>query len=314
MDGFDEISPTHAVKAAAILSELIRTEVWRVWVTSRPVEKERLEMVLSVISFNMKKLSPKSQEEMLRNLLMLKAGDEKLNLDRYLWSVNKSVHDEKFTGCPLYITMIATVYKTDNKLHLDTDEWNYSKIYLINLHEVFFDRKLHIYLTEKQKAVITISSVLDNLEDLKETLFNIFEKCALVAILPPTMLESLQDKKIEEEIQPFLAKVQAGKDKTGIVMNVVEGKPQFEHRTFEEYFAAQWFSRNFEFNRNVLERILFDPTYRVVRHMFDKMLAKDCPLHCVVIDSDRNSLENLLEEGGDVNALDKDLHALYCGI
>jgi hypothetical protein len=61
----------------------------------------------------MKKLSRKSQEEMLRNLLMLKAGDEKLNLGRYLWSLNNSVHDENFTGCPLYITMIATVYETE---------------------------------------------------------------------------------------------------------------------------------------------------------------------------------------------------------
>jgi len=54
MDGFDEISPTHADKAAVILSELMKTEVERIWVTSRPVQRERLEKELSVTAFNMK--------------------------------------------------------------------------------------------------------------------------------------------------------------------------------------------------------------------------------------------------------------------
>jgi len=56
MDGFDEISPIHVDKAAVILSELMKTKVRRVWVTSGPVEKERLEKELSVNAFSMKKL------------------------------------------------------------------------------------------------------------------------------------------------------------------------------------------------------------------------------------------------------------------
>jgi hypothetical protein len=114
---------------------------------------------------------------------------------------------------------------------------------------------------------------------LKETLFNKFENCAIVAILPPSVLESLHDKKVEEETQPFLAKVQAGKDKTGIVMNVVDGKPQILYRTFAEFFTARCFSKNFEFNRSVLEDILFDRACGVMTDMFDRILAKDCPLH-----------------------------------
>jgi hypothetical protein len=119
------------------------------------------------------------------------------------------------------------------------------------------------------------------------------------------VLESLHDKNIKEEIKPFLARVQAGKDKTGIMMNVVDGKPQFIHRTFGEYFAAGWFSKNFKHNRSVLEGILFDRTYGVMTDMFNRMLAKDCPLHCAVIDGDRDPLVTLLKEGSDVNVLDK---------
>ena len=62
MDGFDEICPIHADKAAVILSELMTTRVTRVFVTSRSVEKDRLERKLPVLSFCMKYLSHKSQE------------------------------------------------------------------------------------------------------------------------------------------------------------------------------------------------------------------------------------------------------------
>jgi hypothetical protein len=57
MDGFDEISPIHADKATVILSELMKTKVRRVWVTSRPVQRERLEKELSVAAFSVKKWS-----------------------------------------------------------------------------------------------------------------------------------------------------------------------------------------------------------------------------------------------------------------
>ena len=301
MDGFDEISPIHADKAAVILSELLKTKVRRVWVTSRPVEKERLERKLSVISFGMKRLSKAYQEEMLRYLWKYKA-EEVINY--VLLSVNESVHDENFTGCPLYIKMIATVCEMEMETNLKSENWQWPKIDLVNMYEVFVERKLHIYLTEKQNADITNSSVLDNLEDLKQTLFNKFENCALVAILPATVLESLHDRKIEEEIQPFLAKVQAGEDKTGIVTNVVAGKPHFVYRTFGDYFTARWFSRNFQDNRSVLERILFDHKFRVMTDIFDRMLARGCPLHYAVLQKDIERFETLLEEGSDVNAVD----------
>jgi predicted NACHT family NTPase len=57
MDGFDEISPTHVHKAVVILSELMKTKVGKVWVTSRPVEKDRLVQELCVTAWNMKNLS-----------------------------------------------------------------------------------------------------------------------------------------------------------------------------------------------------------------------------------------------------------------
>jgi hypothetical protein len=119
MDGFDEICPIHVV-----LSELINTKEARVWVTLRPVVKERLGKILSVSSFNTKKISHKSQEGMISKLWMLKTCDETVNLNRYLLCVYKTVHYENFTGCQLYITMIATVSENGKGIAFERDECN----------------------------------------------------------------------------------------------------------------------------------------------------------------------------------------------
>jgi ankyrin repeat protein len=99
--------------------------------------------------------------------------------------------------------------------------------------------------------------------------------------------------------------MEVGKDKTGIGMNVVDGKPQFVHRTLAEYFTARWFSRNFKNNRSVLEHILLDRKYRVMINMFDRMLTKDCPLHYALIEENKKTVNTLLAEGCNLNVVDK---------
>jgi len=256
----------------------------------------------------MKRMSRASQKEMLRTLWEYEADEKEEELNDFLRSVNESVHDNNFTGCPLYIKMIATVYERDKETSLKSESL-WPDIDIVHLYEAFFDKKLHIYLTEKEKSDITKDSVLGSHKYKKQKLLEDFEKCALVAILPSDILNSLHENEIEEEIQPFLEAVEAGEDKTGIVMNVVKGKPQFVHRTFAEFFTARWFSRKFKFNRGILEDILFDRGYRFMRDMFDRMLAKDCPLHCAVLGKNRRKIRKLLLEGdmGNVklNAVDK---------
>jgi hypothetical protein len=309
MDGFDEISPTHADKAAVILSELMKTKVGRLWVTSRPVEKERLENKLSVTAFNMKRLSRESQHRMLCNLLMHKADGKESKVQEFTFDVlerlNEAVYDKNFPGSPLYVTMIAAVCETNMETCLSSADWFHPKIDLVNLYETFVERKLHIYLTEKQNPDTSNSCVLHDHKILKQKFLSDFEKCALAVILPATMLESLYNKEIEEEIQPFLCEVQDGENKTDIVMNVVEGKPVFVHRTFAEYFTACWFSRKFKSNRSVLEHILFDPKYSFVKYVFHKILARGCPLHCAVLEGNKESFRTLLSEDSVVKAVDK---------
>ena len=98
--------------------------------------------------------------------------------------------------------------------------------------------------------------------------------------------------------------MQVGKGKTGAVMNVVGGKPHFVHSSSAENLTSRCLSENFEFNTSVLENILFEPEYSFVRDKFDRILAKDCPLHCAALEWDEESFDTLLERC-DISALDK---------
>ena len=102
MDGFDEISPIHMHKAAVILSELMKTKVGRVWVTSRPVQRERLEEELSVAAFNLKNLALESLEETVR----LPSSEEEKKLTLSL--ENESGYKGTLISYPLNITKPTT--------------------------------------------------------------------------------------------------------------------------------------------------------------------------------------------------------------
>jgi len=227
MDGFDEICPTHADKAAVILSELMKTNVARVWVTSRPVEKERLKRKLPVIAWNMKKLSFVSQESILRDTCRHKVNLFKYNkyLTRLIDISHKIYADKNITGTPAYIKTIATalelfvemqpVFEVSNVPNKDGFSSMYKKIW------VFYETVRRMDEEERKPA----------LERTVNGQRNIF------------LEKPLGDEEIQSKIPRFIKRVQAGKDKIGIVMNEVEDRPHFFNRTFAKYSTARRFSK-----------------------------------------------------------------------
>ena len=207
MDGFDEFSPTHMHKAVVILSELMKTKMGNVWVTSRSVQKARLEKEQSVSAYGMKSLSSQSQVRMFQELWISKEIRNKekraTSINQLLKWINQSVNDSNFTGSSLYITMTAIAFSLNVETHLNLKDCTETRIDLVKWNKLFVAMMLHIYLTERQKTDITYARGLDFQEDLKQIYMNIFEKCILVATLPPHMLKSLHNKRIEEEIEPF---------------------------------------------------------------------------------------------------------------
>jgi hypothetical protein len=300
MDGFDEVCPTHADKAAAILSELQEKKVQKLWVTSRPVQKETLEEKLHVIAFSMKKLSYESQEKMFKSMC-----NGKVKVDKEEWSLNEYFESLRlqanFTGCPLYMSIIASVFvkKYTNSRNIILPQ----QLNLLELYDNIFERKLLIYEIEKKGADLTKSSIQDDHESLKEITLETLDKCSLLDTLP-SELHPLSGVETEYQIQTFVKRVQDGKDKIGIVMNVVDNKPQFVHQSIAQYFTARWLSGNFKSNLRVLESTFCDSKFEILRNVFNRILAGSCELHCAVLDWDIRNVKNILKNVSVVNDVD----------
>jgi hypothetical protein len=273
------------------------------------MKRERLKKELSVIEIKKKKLSHVSLNAIFLNLWLPKAkgykGEEYIArfIDRLLMLVYDLNQHRNFTGTPLCVKIIATALEMDVEMHLKSRDFNVlPKIDLLYLYDRIVESKLYTDETEEKREDLTNASVQDNQEMSNKTYLENLEKCSLLVTLP-SGLNPLSDGEIQT-IQHFLELVQDRKDKIGNLMNVMNRRPQFVHRTLAEYLTARWFSKNFQSNRSLLERILFDSSYGIVKDVFDRILARGFPLHCAVLNRDTEAVETLLKGVPDVNSLD----------
>jgi ankyrin repeat protein len=308
-DGYDEISPSYAEKVSIMLKELQKVNAGKLYVTSRPVTRQKLEEDLSTLSFTLQPFREPDQCSFLQQVWKNKIPD--LDRDVLQKFVTKLLNltmqclcdkEKEFTGIPLQTMMLAEVFEGDLKQCSRMAEIKLpSALNLLQLYGQFVQRKLHIYYKEKRKTDMTNVGVQDDYEEFCETFMENHMKCGLVAVLPAENIEHIKGFRYPKT---FLKKVESGKEKTGIIVEIINGKPHFIHKTFAEYFAAHWFSQNYEHNQKVLRDIIFSPCYDVLKNIFDRILSDKKVLHMAVLNNDIVAVEHALRICDNVNALD----------
>ncbi|XP_069672165.1 uncharacterized protein [Periplaneta americana] len=310
LDGFDEISPKYAEKGIAIIKTLKTTKCEKLWVSSRHIMKNKLESELSVLAFMMK---PFSREDQIRFLLNYwkeeNIGPHDLNnfIAPLLKLVEYSLSGRatEFTGVPLIMKMLAEIYLPMALQCTWNGEYRLPKrLDLLNFFEDFIDRKWEIYC-ERNGINIAKGGVFNDYEDLKNLFQQNHVMSALLSLLPESEIHLHVGKDVEERIKPFLTKIENGNERTGIIREILDGKPIFTHKLFSEYFVALWFSSDFIEKRKYLETKLFEPDFQIVRNFFDRLLCKRCDLHVAVLNQDKDQVEHLCKQGIDTNLRDK---------
>jgi hypothetical protein len=164
--------------------------------------------------------------------------------------------------------------------------------------------KWDIYLSDKKLYDRTNVNALNDDGVLYKTFIHNHMAAALVAILSTQQLEKLTDKTIAEETSLFLQKITAGLEKTGIIIDVINGRPVFQHCTLAEYFAARWLCDNFQNGQTFMRDHLFESVFSVVRSMVDRILANKYPLHEAVLNSSLIQVGKLLRNEESVTEKD----------
>jgi ankyrin repeat protein len=86
-----------------------------------------------------------------------------------------------------------------------------------------------------------------------------------------------------------------GMQRTGITIGIVNQRPIFVHRTFAEYFAANWFVKHLNHSgiKELLRKVLFESGNEIFRNFFDRILCKvNCKLQNEVLNGGKTIREN----------------------
>ncbi|KAJ9580522.1 hypothetical protein L9F63_024288, partial [Diploptera punctata] len=148
-DGFDEISPKYSEKVLSILKELLCRKIKNIWITSRFLIKEDLEMELNSLVFKFQHFTTSDENRFLLKFWKIPDSDHKLDnfIVKLLELTRKSLNDKlvKLTGVPLHMKMLAEAFERQAFHYYKTGEIDLPhKLDLLLLYTTFIDRKWEV--------------------------------------------------------------------------------------------------------------------------------------------------------------------------
>ncbi|KAF2899013.1 hypothetical protein ILUMI_07160, partial [Ignelater luminosus] len=303
IDAFDEILPCQTNSIVAGL-KFIKEQGFSLWITTRPARKSELERKFNVCSLSLNPVNAEDQTLYLRNCFIKK---KKKNVDLFVQTLQNIISkcfsklDFEFSSVPLHLYMIAEVF--DDKSVDQLLSWK--SISTIDLYETFILKKIKIYLSRLLGDNVSCLNTIYKRE--YERTRSQHAKAALLIFYEHNILREVIDF---QEIKEFLGDTNIGELNIGIITSVnrFENVPIFSHRTFAEYLAAEYLASHcLEQNIKPLLKLLFVEELTVVRQLFDRILAKDQPLHLAVLNNNLDEMKTLLNGHNDILHTDYDL-------
>jgi hypothetical protein len=252
----------------------------QLWVTTRPHLREELEENLQQSCYTLEPFSEENQVEFLTKFwcqhLKLQEGNQHL-LETYaralIAKLAQSVSDKEkeFTGIPLQTRMLAEAFDEEVKtfcLSQKSEPELPKQLCLVDLYRKLIKRKMNIFkskggIAEEQHAEIIMYDI---------SITKNHQKLALEILLP-----ELKDTVLKLEESELLAPEAIAR--IGIVQ-YIDNKPHFIHRTFAEYYVADFLvtqlSKETRFLLevlNILFKVLLGADYGVIRFFLDGLLV-----------------------------------------
>ena len=284
VDGLDVTSPDYKETVMDMLQFLKQTSLEQLWVTTRLHLKEELEDNLQQLSYILQPFSDVEQVEFLK-----KFWSENLNLDLtnqqklqiYVtaligkWTQSISDEDKEFTGIPLQTRMLAEAFAEHflSYYHSGKPETELQhKLDLLGLFCRFIENKYDIFYKGKSKVQ---ASNMGAVEVRYKYIQLEHQLLALEALFIEEELTFLQNDYIYIVSDEELARI-------GIVQRNNEGKLQFIHHSFAEYFVAEFLIKQLtketkqhtQVQDILLNKVLLRKDCKLIRSFLDGLLEK----------------------------------------
>ena len=294
VDGFDEISPFYKETVIDLLQALRQTAVEQLWVTTRPHLRAELEDKLQQLSYTLEPFSEEDQVAFLNKFWSLNGWftepnekeeeEEKRKLKIYaeylIKKLANSISDQErdFTGIPLLTRMLAEAFDEEVKLFYlsakSMPELPFQQD-LLTLYGRFIERKYDIYLKEKLQMSANNVGVKGLKERELKSMRMDYQLLASKVLLTMTQRKLLQSNRECLFSAEDLTRI-------GIVQVNGNGIPHFIHRTFAEYYVADYLVDRLKERNNssrqvqtfILKYIFVKEEYRVIRAFMDCLLSR----------------------------------------
>jgi ankyrin repeat protein len=283
-DGFDEISPKYKKNVLDLLQDLNPLKqpwIEQLWVTTRPHLREELQDNLQQFCYTLEPFSEDNQVEFLtkfwHQLSKLQEGNRQ-QLEAYSKALIKKLaqsisdKEKEFTGIPLQTRLLAEAFEEEVKsycLSQKSEPELPKQLCLVDLYIKCIKGKMKNFfkskggMAEEQLADIIMNDI---------SITKNHQKLALEILLPElkdTVLKLEESDMLEHQAISMIGIVQ-----------YVDDKPHFIHRTFAEYYVADFLSKQLTKETsfllevlNILFKILLGADYAVIRFFLDGLLV-----------------------------------------
>jgi ankyrin repeat protein len=273
-DGLDEMENSCVDNVLNSVNEL-SCEGFHIWISSRKNLKTQLEDRFKKVAMDMEEIEEEQQKSYIRNRLKKEYNDVQVeNLISKIYNNSDIDNNRQISGKVLQLYIITQNFLANKERHQkmteDTSTFVFTKMY-----DWFFRGRIkHNRDKEESKNPYLFWT---DLEDILE----IYQHIALHSVFSEEVFRKL-NVDLRRALR-ILNKIKMNKDPFGIVTKVnFEGKAVFQHFTYGEYFAARFFSNNFDKARLIREE-LFSDGHENLMMILSIILAEDNPLHLAVI-------------------------------
>jgi hypothetical protein len=291
LDGLDEVEKSCVDNVLDSVKEL-SSKGFHIWISSRKNLKTKLEERFGKVVMDMEEIEEEQQKFYIENRLMKEYNHEQIeNIIGKIFNNSDIDNNCQILGKDLQLYIITQNLLDDKELHRNVTE---HKFLFTKMYDLFFcGRFEHNRNKESKNPTQTWADVEDTLE--------IYENLAVHSVLDDLVFQKL--KMDLRRARRFLNKIKTNKDPLGIVTKVNdEEKALFEHPTYREYFAARFFSNNFDKARLIREE-LFSDGHKNLMMILSVILAENNPLHLALIYRNMDQIEKYVDD--DKNVHDK---------
>ncbi|XP_064464761.1 uncharacterized protein LOC135376110 [Ornithodoros turicata] len=311
LDAFDELNKEYRKCVLELTSFISQKKSHKIYMFTRTVFKTHAQDALHTVSYELLPFSAENQAEFIRKYEetahSTNENDGASELFQRLLT-NLKETNETILETPLLLRMI---FEMKNGEIAESDDYSSllkranisadKNLYIVHVYKLFVWYKHLVFRIEKRKENIRLHAIQEENNSAALQFYENHKLLAMKCIFPQEALKYLLNKDELENLEPEgrLMKDAANNClKEGFLNCLNNGIPEFVHKTFAEFFAADYLLKkakvreNFDV-RGVIGYLYREEEYGGVTLLFDALASESFPLHSAVMNNDASYFKQL---------------------